>query len=47
MYQAYGFVLILNFIEMVAMSIVFLGVFDITEDLCGEFDENPPEAKFL
>ena len=47
MYQGYGFVLILNFIEIVAMAIVFLGVFDISEDLCKEFDENPPELEFL
>ena len=45
MFQAYGFVLILNFIELIAMSIVYLGVFDIVKDLCVEFEENPPQAE--
>ena len=47
MYQAYAFVLILNLIELVAMSIVYLGVFDILKDLCSEFQEEPPEAEIF
>ena len=37
MYQAYGFVLLLNLIELVAMSIVYFGVFDVLEEVCEEF----------
>ena len=47
MYQAYGFVLLLNLIELIAMSVVYLVVFDVLNELCLEFEEVPPEAEIL
>ena len=34
MYQAYGFVLLLNLIELIAMSVVYLVLFDVLNELC-------------
>ena len=47
MYQAYGFVLLLNLIELIAMSVVYLVVFDVLNELCLEFEDVPPEAEIL
>jgi len=47
MYQAYAFVLLLNFIEVIAMSIVYFGVFDTLKEICDEFQVKPPEEEIL
>ena len=47
MYQAYGFVLLLNLIELVAMSIVYFGVFDVLEEVCEEFQLSTPDAEIF
>ena len=47
MYQAYGFVLLLNLIELIAMSIVYLVVFDFLNELCQELDAVTPEAEMF
>ena len=47
MYQAYGFVLLLTLIELIAMSVVYLVLFDVLNELCLEFEEEPPEAEIF
>ena len=47
MYQAYAFVLLLNLIEIVAMSVVYFGVFDVIKELCEELQEDPPETELF
>ena len=40
-YQGYAIVLLLNLIELIAMSIVFLEVFDYIKELCEELEDEP------
>ena len=47
MYQAYSVILLLNLIELVAMSIVYFGMFNLLAELCGEWAEEPPEMEIF
>ena len=44
--MVYAVTLVLNLVELVAMCIVYLGLFDIIEEICvGEFEDVEVETK--
>ena len=47
LWLAYTLVLILNFIQLVAFTVVYLVLYDVIEEVCEEFAEDPPSDERL